>query len=208
MSGRLATGIPPLDRRLDGGLPTGRVGALFASPSSQAELLLSRLADGRETAYLSTERTASAVRTGLRDGDVDLDALTVYDVGRKTPVMDASRTVRERFDQELLVVDPVNRLERAGEDRYREFLTAVRRQVANAEATALLYGLAGPSTPEGRTRTTYEADVVLELETSVENGSVENRLTVPKFRGGRAFAESLCLELTERVRVDTSRDIA
>lgn len=208
MSDRLGIGVQPLDRKLGGGLPTGSVVALTASPSSQSELLLSRLLAGHETAYLSTERTASAIRSALRARGVDLDALTIYDVGRETPVIDALQFVRERVDQELLIVDPVNRLEGGDEDQYREFLTALGRQVANTDATALLYGLSGPTIPEGRTLTTYMADVVVELETTVEDGTVENQLTVPKFRGGRAFEESMRLELTERVKVDTSRDIA
>jgi hypothetical protein len=52
------------------------------------------------------------------------------------------------------------------------------------------------------------ADVVFDLETRVGSDTVENRLTVPKFRGGRALPEVIKLELEDGVDIDTSRDIA
>jgi hypothetical protein len=52
------------------------------------------------------------------------------------------------------------------------------------------------------------ADVVFSLDTRVSGESIENRLAVPKFRGGRALSETIKLELGDRVRIDTSRDIA
>lgn len=208
MTEHLELGVPPLDRKLDGGLPVGGVAVLTASPASQTELLLSRLVDGHETAYLSTERPASAIRAAMREAGVDAENLTIYDVGRETPVLDALQYVRESIDQDLLIVDPVDSLERADRDQYSEFLTTLSRTTESENATALLYGLSGSSEPDGRALTTYMADVVLDLETSVEQETVRNKLTVPKYRGGRAVEESIRLELTEHVRIDTSRDIA
>ena len=208
MGDRLATGIAALDRELEGGLPTGRVVLLTAPADSQAELLVSRIANGPDTAYLSSERPASSVRSAMETTDVSVDELTVYDVGTDTPILDSIRYLRESIDQELVVVDPVDALEGGGRDQYREFLVALGRQMDATDATALLYALDEPSTPTARTLTAYMADVVLNLETTVRDGTVYNRLTVPKYRGGAAFEESMRLELTERVGVDTSRDIA
>ncbi len=44
--------------------------------------------------------------------------------------------------------------------------------------------------------------------TTTNGDEVENRLAVPKFRGGRAPTDIIKLNLVEEVRVDTSRDIA
>jgi hypothetical protein len=52
------------------------------------------------------------------------------------------------------------------------------------------------------------ADVVFDLSTDFEGSEVENRLAVPKFRGGTALDETIKLKLAEGVTVDTSRDIA
>ena len=52
------------------------------------------------------------------------------------------------------------------------------------------------------------ADAVFDLETSVRGTDLVTRLSVPKFRGGSALTETIKLELTDTVAVDTSRDIA
>ena len=62
--------------------------------------------------------------------------------------------------------------------------------------------------PSLRDTTEQFADVVFHLETDLSNDEVENRLSVPKFRGGRAPLESIKLDLVEEVTVDTTRDIA
>jgi hypothetical protein len=54
----------------------------------------------------------------------------------------------------------------------------------------------------------HMADVVFDLRTSVEGTEVENKLAVPKFRGGAALQETIKLQLAEDVSIDTSRDIA
>jgi hypothetical protein len=56
--------------------------------------------------------------------------------------------------------------------------------------------------------TEHVADVVFQLHTEYSGDTVETRLAVPKFRGGRALSETIKLELAESVRIDTSRDIA
>jgi len=50
--------------------------------------------------------------------------------------------------------------------------------------------------------------VVFDLDTEIRNAEVSNRLSIPKFRGGRAPADTIKLELAEEVSIDTSRDIA
>jgi hypothetical protein len=46
------------------------------------------------------------------------------------------------------------------------------------------------------------------LNIEVNGDRIENRLAVPKFRGGRALTDIIKLELAESVSIDTSRDIA
>jgi hypothetical protein len=72
----------------------------------------------------------------------------------------------------------------------------------------VLHCLDGRSIPPLRDTTEHMADVVFRLTTNATGATVENRLAVPKFRGGRALTETLKLRLTDRVEVDTSRDIA
>jgi len=49
---------------------------------------------------------------------------------------------------------------------------------------------------------------VFRLQTNAESDEMENRLAVPKFRGGRAPADVIKFDLVEEVAIDISRDIA
>jgi hypothetical protein len=63
---RLSTGVPVLDRKLDGGITSGSTVALCAPPASQAELSLTEFPASRPTLYLTTDRDEETVSTGFR----------------------------------------------------------------------------------------------------------------------------------------------
>ncbi|WP_206425072.1 RAD55 family ATPase [Halosimplex salinum] len=207
MSDRFSTGVPVLDRELDGGVPPGTVAALLAEPASQAGLFLAEFADRHETLYLSAERSPTAVSRELRcSGSPDDLAVTALD--RDAPVVDALGYVDQLPDDTLVVVDPVDSLERTDPGQYRAFLSELRATVAQTGGIAVVYGLKHDDAPPQRHRTEYMADLVFDLRTVADGDGVENRLRVPKFRGGRALTDALRVSLTDRITVDTSRDIA
>jgi KaiC/GvpD/RAD55 family RecA-like ATPase len=78
----------------------------------------------------------------------------------------------------------------------------------NTGGLTVLHGMKTAATPQNRGLTEHMADIVFDLDTEVKGSEIENRLAVPKFRGGRALDETIKLRLTEEVDVDTSRDIA
>jgi KaiC/GvpD/RAD55 family RecA-like ATPase len=202
-----STGVPALDRKLDGGVPPGTLVALLAEPASQSELFLTELAERHETLYLSAERSPTAVSRSV-GVSVSANDLAVTALDRDAPVVDALDYVEQLPDGAAVVVDPVDPLERAEAGRYRSFLTELQSAVTNRDAVAVVHALKHGGAPEQRHRTEYMADLVLDLQTVVQGDSVENRLRVPKFRGGRALADTLRVSLTDRIAVDTSRDIA
>ncbi len=102
----------------------------------------------------------------------------------------------------------VDVLERCGSARYRNFLNELQTHMVNTGGVAVLHALDGRSVPDNRDLTEHMADVVFELRTGVKGSEIENRLAVPKFRGGAALDETIKLKLAERVTIDTSRDIA
>jgi hypothetical protein len=84
----------------------------------------------------------------------------------------------------------------------------LQNHIFNTNSLAILHCLAGRSVPPLRDTTEHFADVVFQLDTSIKNDEVENRLAIPKFRGGRAPSDVIKLNLVEEVSIDTSRDIA
>lgn len=208
MGRRLPTGIDVFDRKLSGGLPTGSVVTLSAAPASQSELLLYELTAPRKTLYLTTERSAEAVRDAIERTDAPTGTPEIQYIGGEAPLDQVSRLVETLPQESTLIVDPVDTLERRERTRYRRFMNGLQTAMVNTESIAVLHCLSSNSPPQGRDLTEYMSDVVFSLDTRISGESIENRLAVPKFRGGRALSETIKLELEDWVRIDTSRDIA
>ncbi len=208
MANRLTTGIPVLDRKLNGGVPPGSTVALSAPPASQSELLLYELSAARPTLYVTTDRDEAAVRSAFERAPGRPGMPEVRYVPTDAPLEHARQLFQRLPDDSTFVVDPVDLLERQDETRYRNFLHDLQHHVQSTDSLAVLHCLDGRSVPDLRDLTEHVADVVFQLHTEVTGDTVENRLAVPKFRGGRALPETIKLELAESVTIDTSRDIA
>lgn len=208
MAGRLPTGIDVLDRKIDGGLPAGSIVALTADPASQAELMLYELTAARGTLYLTTQRSDQAVEDAINRTPTRTGNPTVRDISDGEALDHANRLIRALPEGANLIVDTVDPLEEKDPTRYRNFVNELQTQMVNTGSIAVLHCLDGRSVPSNRDITEHMADVIFDLTTEAAGNEIDNRLTVPKFRGGSALAESIKLELTEEVAIDTSRDIA
>ncbi|ELZ34497.1 reca-superfamily ATPase possibly involved in signal transduction [Halogeometricum pallidum JCM 14848] len=207
MSDRLTTGITVLDRELGGGIPAGSIVALLADPASQSELFLYELTAVRGTLYLTTVRSDQAVEDAIARTRTRTGSPTVRDVGGEAPLDVANKLVRDLPEGANLIVDIVDVLESNDPVRYRAFLNGLQTHMVNTGGLAVLHGMKGGE-PANRRYTEHMADVVFDLRTTVDGAEIENRLAVPKFRGGRAPEETIKLRLSDQVAVDTSRDIA
>ncbi|QLC32660.1 transcriptional regulator [Halarchaeum sp. CBA1220] len=208
MADRLPTGIDVLDRKLGGGIPSGSVLVYESPPASQGELLLHEIARPRETLYITTDRTEDAVADAFENTSVPVDPPDVRYLANDAPLDNARRLVRNTGEDETLVIDPVDALERTERARYETFLSELQNHMHNTGGVAVLHALRGSHVPELRDSTIHMADVVFRLETTVKGSDVENTLSVPKFRSGSALDETVKLNLGDRVTIDTSRDIA
>ncbi|WP_312907688.1 RAD55 family ATPase [Natronosalvus caseinilyticus] len=208
MVGRLETGIDVLDRKLDGGLPPGCVVAYTASPASQSELLLYELTAARGTLYLTTERTDDTVRHAIESSMSRVGSPTVRRVTDSDPLEEATRLISALPDGANLIIDTMDVLERADGEDYLEFLNDLKAHMLETGSIAVLHCLKRPNPPDNRPTTEHVADAVFDLRTSLDGTEIENHLAIPKFRGGGASPEIIKLQLSERVEIDTSRDIA
>lgn len=208
MARRLSTGVDVLDRRLGGGLPAGSVVAYVAPPASQGELLLYELTQARPTLYLTTERTEQSVKDAFEQTAAPVGNPRINYVAGDAPLENVRQLFRNINGEANLIIDPVDALERQDRNRYRNFLNALKNHMQNIGGITVLHCLKGGEVPSLRDTTEHMADVVLDLRVTVDGVDVESRLAVPKFRGGRAPSETIKLELADRVRIDTSRDIA
>lgn len=205
---RLQTGIEPLDRELDGGIPPGSMVAYVAPPASQSELLLYELTSARDTLYLTTERSEDAIYDAFERSSCPTGEPEVRYIASDAPMQQVGRASQLLSGEANLIIDPVDLLERGERGQYRALLNQLQNHLINTGGIAVLHCLRSDDTPSLRTVTEHMADVVLDLRSRVNGTSIETHLAVPKFRGGRALSETIKLELADRVRVDTSRDIA
>lgn len=206
---RLQTGIEVLDRKLEGGIPAGSIAVLSASPSSQGELFLYELTATRGTLWLSLNRSAEAVTTSIANTPTETGDPTVRQIPGEAPLDNTGKLVSALPETSNLIIDPIDVLEsQEPPSRFRSFMNSLQTHISNTNSLAILHCLEGHSVPPLRDTTEHFADVVFHLTTEVRSDEVSNRLSVPKFRGGKAPAETIKLNLVEEVTVDTTRDIA
>lgn len=205
---KLPTGIGVLDRMLEGGIPEGSVIALTASPTSQSELILFELTAARRTLYITTRRSQEAIHDAFERTNTHVGQPNIQSVPGDAPLDHVKDLIRTLPDGSNLIIDPIDPLEQLGTARYTAFLNSLQTQMINTGSLAFLHCIEGRAIPAERDITEYVADVIFGLDTTVSGDSVDNRLAVPKFRGGRAMDEPIKLELRDTVSIDTSRDIA
>lgn len=209
MATRLQTGIDVLDRKLEGGIPAGSIVVLSASPSSQAELFLYELTGTRGTLWLSLNRSAESVTTSIANTPTETGDPTVRHIPGEAPLDNAGKLVSALPETSNLIIDPIDVLEsQEPPSRFRSFMNNLQTHIFNTNSLAILHCLDGHSVPPLRDTTEHFADVVFHLDTKLTGDEVSNRLSVPKFRGGKAPVETIKLDLVEEVTVDTTRDIA
>ncbi|WP_435333528.1 RAD55 family ATPase [Haloarchaeobius sp. TZWWS8] len=205
MPPRFTTGMDTLDRLHEGGVPSGNVVALLAPPESQSELLVNMLTAQHEALYLSTTRTADAVEDGL--GRAATDTNVVY-LGASPSPDDLTSALSHVPENGLVVVDQQNPLEDVSRREYVSMVNALQRRLRESGSIAMLHCTGDRKSTPRRDVTLVAADIVWTLDLRLTTYAIENRLAVTKFRGGRALREPVKLQLTDGVRVDTSRDIA
>lgn len=204
----LETGVEALDRELGGGFPPGSIVAYCAPPASQSELLLYELTAARSTLYLAMQRSQAAVEDAFSRAQCPTGDPEIREVPADAPLQHATQLVQQLGEGSNLIIDPIDPLERLDRNSYRQFLNDLQTHMVNTGSVAVFHCLRGEQIPELRETTQHIADIVLELYQEVDGPEIETRLAVPKFRGGPALSDTIKLELAERIRVDTSRDIA
>jgi hypothetical protein len=203
---RFSTGNQYLDRRLNGGLPSGAITVLSSSPASQADPLFYSLMGQDEWLYLSTYRSRRAVEDEL-DGTVAGD-VRVERVGTDDPVEGAREVLEELDRPRHVLVEPANPLEADEGDGYVELLNDMKEYLLETGRVGVLHCTEHGTDPPQRETTLTMADVVWDLSMRVNEMTVTARLFVPKYRSAGLVDEVINLDLGRTVGVDTSRNIS
>lgn len=205
LSRKYSTGLPFLDRRLDGGLPAGDILTIAAPPASQAQLLLRQLAVHHRTQYVSTTcPDESELRERLSRAAPGLSVTYAH----PDDVLDDPEALADLVAPEsFLVLDGIADLETADRDRYLAVLNALKSRLREADSVGVLRCPVTDQEPPQRRLTFERTDHIWRLEVRTESHDIRYRLLVVKARGSRALDSSLPLVITDSVRIDTSRNI-
>lgn len=161
----------------------------------------------RPTLYATTFRTAAAVRDEFgahHEGEPDI---RVEHVGIQKPIKGVHEAITDLGEGRNVIVDTVNPLESGRREQYVDFLNGLKDYLLDSGGLALLHCTESDPSPELRDVTLTVADVVWQLEVVVQNHSVENQLTVPKFRTREVVDDVIKLDLGRNATVDTSRGL-
>lgn len=206
---RFSTGIPFLDRVLDGGIPVGTLVALTAPPGSQSELLLEQFVRARSSLYVSTVRPEAEVRANVARQDAESLDLAVANHTPEDLLADPERVTSQVSPESFVVVDTINGLESADRARYLAFLNDLKACLRETDSVGVLHCIGGDApVPPLRDLSLNRADQVWQLQVMALSRDVKTRLLITKVRNGRALTEPVDLLMTDRVRVDTSRRIS
>lgn len=205
MTNRLSTGSEILDRYLEGGLPPGSIVALTAPPDTQSELFLQALASERQTIYLSAVRPVEEVTKTL---DLSHSNLTVIQENPETFLTEPEVSLKQIGSHSNVIVDPMNGFESGSRGQYVEFLNTLKEHLQTTGSVALLHCINAKNNPTLRSLTLSRADLIWRLHLTLSTLTVDTRLIISKFRGGKAVREPIKLRLTDDIEIDTSRDIA
>jgi len=163
--------------------------------------------EDRSWLYLSTYRSARAVEDELDEllwGDVKVEH-----VGVDRPAKRIHDALANTDEDRHVIVDPVTAVEAATNTRqYVDLLNGLQDSLLDTGCIAVLHCTDLGDAPDSRETTLTMADVVWELDLSVESKRIETRLTVPKYRSRRAVDEIIKLDLGQEAVVDASKNIA
>lgn len=204
---RYSTGLPFLDRRLDGGVPTGCLLAIVAKPQSQSELLLRQLARTHQTLFVTMTRPAAEVASWAERGARTGPELTVIEHEPAELLAEITPVEAAHSPESVVIIDRTNGLEGASRGEYLSFLNDLKDLLERTDSVGVLHCSETTPRPERRGLTLDRADQVWQLELLHLSKEIKSQLLVTKSRKSRALTEPIDLLLTDRVQIDTSRRI-
>lgn len=205
---RFSTGLPFLDRRLGGGISVSSVVGFLAPPTSQSQLLLRTVTEGRPLLYLSTShRNETELETWLAAPRHQDASITVEYTPPESLLTNVTDLLQAAPPEAFVVIDSADSLEDAPRVEYVSFLNELKQWLLDHDSVAFLHCLDATDTPSHRSLTFNWVDQAWWLQTQLLSQEISNRLYVTKARADRALEEPIPLVLTDQVRIDTSRNI-
>lgn len=223
------TGIALLDKRLDGGLPSGSFVCLYADPIAMPEAFLYQFACVSKSYYFTTNRPARFILRDMQSFRLDTKNVNFIDVFTQYYLNEFGQfVVEDRYrDKEIFdfVADMLNQIASQGAsvivDSLSFFLNLevewglkdwlLNKLYARSKETEMpvyVYLTKNVHPISVVYKVLDLSDVVINVESERVGERIISKFALPKIRGRRPINEYFRFLVEEGVQIDTSRDIA
>lgn len=228
--GRLPTGVDILDRSLQGGLPKGSLVYFSANPKSMPEVFLFELTTPRKTYYITTHKNPRYIRSHMRELDFETTRIEFFDLHaeyyhrilRETPDPGQASTrlvrylndwldvLKKRNEKNFTIIfDSFSFLVALGigNNGIKPILDKIYDIINDGDSICYLMMVKGVHDESTENRLQYWCDVIFDVDLERKGDKIINKLTLPKIRGMSPVTEYIKFKVTDRIAIDTSRDI-
>lgn len=228
---KIPTGVDILDRNLNGGLPSGALVYFSANPKSMPEVFLYELTIPRKTYYITTHKHPRYIRRNMQELDfdgsntefVDLHSEYYHNIVQTTPDRkEASRKLIKYLDGWLdylkntgdknftIIFDNLSFLIEQGNDKdtLKRILDKIYDLINDTNSICYLMIVKGMHHEALENHIQYWCDVIFDIDLERKGDKIVNKLTLPKIRGMTPITDYIKFKVTDRITIDTSRDIA
>ena len=228
---RLPTGIDILDRNLNGGLPSGSLVYFSAYPRSTPEVFLFELAIPRKTFYITTHKNPRFILRNMMELDFETSNIVFINLHEEfyeklLPSLTDRRIAGKKLVQYLhewldtvvesgennftIIFDSFSFLLELGIDidTLKSLLDRIYEIINDNNSVCYLMVVKGMHHESIDNHIQYWCDVIFDIDLERKGDKIVNKLTLPKIRGTPPLTDYIKFRVTDRITIDTSRDIA
>ncbi|BAI61401.1 conserved hypothetical protein [Methanocella paludicola SANAE] len=227
---RLPTGVDILDRNLSGGLPIGALVYFSANPKSMPEVFLLELATPRKTYYITTSKDPRYIMRDMKELDLDVPDVEFLDLHSEyyqkilPHEPDKHKAIKKLIEflnnwlatleskkenDFTIIFDSFSFLVELGvdADELKTLLDRIYDIINDGNGICYLMMIKGVHHESVESRIQYWCDVIFDIDLERKGDKIVNKLTLPKIRGMSPVTDYIKFKVTDRITIDTSRDI-
>jgi KaiC/GvpD/RAD55 family RecA-like ATPase len=224
----LITGLPTLDKELEGGLYPGTLVYLMADSMTMAEIFLYQFIQQRNSYYVNTERRSEYIITNLKKYGYDESKINFIDMHKKyyeiSDKLVGGGEIKDYMTIDFLVkqlksidakninliIDTITFFEHleVKRNKLREMIDVIYDTTKKTEGLGFLYGLKGDKRSVIENEIINICDAVFDISLTKKSDKNITELTIPKARDRPIHGNVLKFKIEGGIIMDTSREIA
>jgi len=224
----LSTGLPTLDKELDGGLLPGSLVYLTADPMTMGEIFLFQFIQQRQSYYVNTERKPEYILNNLKQFGFEASGIKFIDIHEKyyekaDKLLDRGELrdykILDFFIKQLglidareinLIVDTVTFFQHLDVKRskLKELIDIMYDTIKRTEGLGFLYGIKGDNRSLIENELINICDVIFDISLIRKADKTTTELTIPKARDRPIHGNVIKFKIEGGIIMDTSREIA